>query len=450
MRLEVKPCNIAVVGTGISGMAAAWLLAERHRVTVYEKDDRVGGHSNTVTVEGTQGPVAVDTGFIVFNERNYPNLTALFAHLGIQTQPTDMSFSASLDEGAFEYAGSGVGGLLAQPLNAVRPRMWRMLRDLLRFYREASRDLRRGAGPDTTLGDYLSANGYSSEFVRDHLLPIGAAIWSTPMADMVDYPLLSFLRFCDNHGLLTLVDRPQWRTVVGGSRAYVERLSASYGHRILLNTAVSAIHRVGGKVRIEDRQGGTREFDQVVIATHADQALAMLADADKAERRLLGAFRYERNFAVLHSDPSLMPRSRRAWASWNFLSRNAAEEQKVSVTYWMNRLQHLPMELPLFVSLNPLKSPSQGTVMRSFVYQHPIYDRSAIQAQRLLWNLQGSRGTWYCGSYFGHGFHEDGLQAGLAVAEQLGGVRRPWDLPDASTRIHCHLPAALTPREKAA
>jgi len=433
-----KQQRIAVVGTGISGMAAAWLLSRRHQVTVYEKDDRIGGHTNTVTVDGPAGPTSVDTGFIVYNDRNYPNLVALFEHLGVATSPTEMSFSASLDAGRFEYAGTGLAGLLAQAGNVLRPRMWRMLSDLLRFYREAPRALSDPGAADLTLGAYLSANGYGEPFVRDHLLPMGAAIWSTPTQGMLDYPLAAFVRFCANHGLLTLGQRPQWRTVVGGSQSYVQHITAPFRDRIRLNTAVTAIFRRPQGVRIEDRQGGARDYDQVVIAAHADQALAMLADADAAERRLLGAFRYERNLAVLHSDPALMPRARRAWASWNFLSQGRGEGQKVCVTYWMNRLQHLPESLPLFVTLNPLVRPTQGTIHRSFLYQHPVYDQAAIRAQGLLWNLQGARRTWFCGSYFGHGFHEDGLQAGLAVAEQLGGLERPWRVADANGRIYCH------------
>jgi uncharacterized protein len=437
------PHRIAVVGTGISGLATAWLLSQRHEVTVYEKDDRIGGHTNTVTLDGPAGPTHVDTGFIVYNDRNYPNLVALFDHLGIETRATEMSFAASLDGGRFEYSGSGLGGVLAQPVNALRPRMWQMLRDLLRFYREAPKALQAAGAADLTLGAYLTTNGYGEAFVRDHLLPMGAAIWSTPVGGMLDYPLAAFVGFCENHGLLSLNERPQWRTVVGGSRSYVERVIAPFQSRIHLNTAVTAIYRSRHGVRIEDRQGGARDFDQVVIAAHADQALSMLADADPAERRLLGAFRYERNLAVLHSDPALMPRARRAWAAWNFLSRGRGDGQKVCVTYWMNRLQHLPDALPLFVTLNPLERPAQGAIHRTFLYQHPVYDRAAIRAQRLLWNLQGVRRTWFCGSYFGHGFHEDGLQAGLAVAEQLGGLERPWRVAEPNGRIHCHTREAM-------
>lgn len=435
---RVKPLRIAVIGSGISGMAAAWLLAKHHQIVVYEKDDRLGGHTNTVELTSGAESLCVDTGFIVYNERTYPNLVALFDHLGVETQPTDMSFAASLDDGGFEYSGLGISGLLAQPRNILRPRMWSLLRDLLRFYREAPGALESEEYTETTVGEYLKQQGYSEAFVRDHLLPMGAAIWSTPASDMLDYPLTSFLRFCHNHRLLSLGTRPIWRTVVGGSREYLRKLTASYRDNVRLNTAVRSVRRLPDRVLVEDRQGGVRKFDHVVIAAHADQALALLSDADAAERKLLGKFRYERNLALLHSDPALMPRSRRAWASWNFMSRGRGDEQKVSITYWMNRLQHLPEGHPLFVSLNPLQQPGSGHILRSFLYEHPVYDRDAIRAQRMLWNLQGTRRTWYCGAYFGHGFHEDGLQAGLAVAEQLGDVRRPWDLAEPNNRIHCN------------
>ncbi len=445
------PLNIAVVGTGIAGMSSAWLLSQCHRVTVYEKDDRLGGHSNTVEVEGPDGPIAVDTGFIVYNERTYPNLVALFNHLSVATYPTDMSFAASLDGGRFEYAGSGLRGLLAQPQNILRPRMWRMLRDIARFYREAPVDVRERRVGEMTLRDYLRTKGYGSELVYDHLLPMGAAIWSTPLDGMLDYPLVAFVRFCENHGLLQIKDRPVWRTVEGGSREYVRRLTAGYAGNTLLNTAVTGIRRTGTHVWVDDRQGTSRRFDHVVIAAHANQALALLTDADAAERRLLGAFRYERNLAILHSDPALMPLTRRAWSSWNFLSQNAERSKKVAVSYWMNRLQRLPRKRPLFLTLNPVTRPRQDRILRSFIYEHPLYDMEAIRAQRLLWNLQGARRTWFCGSYCGHGFHEDALQAGLAVAEQLGSLKRPWKLADPNSRIHCYqTPRGVASRGEAA
>jgi predicted NAD/FAD-binding protein len=432
MRFPIRQ-QIAVIGTGIAGMSAAWLLSRRHDVTVLEQADRVGGHSNTVMAPGLQGTIPVDTGFIVYNEATYPNLTALLAHLGVPSRPSDMSLAISLEGGGFEYAGN-LRGLLAQPSNIVSPRFWSMLRDLHRFYRDAPGDL--AAMDDDlslTLGDYLRTRDYGDAFRDLHLLPMAAAIWSAPAAAMLDYPAAAFIRFQLNHGLLQLRGRPAWRTVVGGSAAYVERLTPSFADRMRLGCAIVAIRRDDRGVEVTDRAGEARRFDHVVLACHADQALAMLRDASPQERRLLGAFRYSRNLAALHSDPTLMPKRRAVWSSWNCMSH--AGGQPPTVTYWMNRLQGLPAATSMFVTLNPPRPPRAGTLIHSEIYEHPLFDANALAAQRRLWSLQGVRSTWFCGAYFGAGFHEDGLQAGLAVAETLGGVRRPWSVPEESGRI---------------
>lgn len=430
-----SPLDLAVVGAGISGLAAAWLLARRHRVTLYEADGRLGGHSHTVDVVVDGTPVAVDTGFIVYNEPAYPNLTALFAHLGVATQPAEMSFAVSLDEGALEYSGSGLAGLFAQRRNAVSPRFWSMLRDLARFYREAPRDAAHaGLLP---LDDYLRANGYGRAFREDHLYPMAAAIWSTPAAQVGRYPTEAFVRFCENHHLLTLGARPAWRTVQGGSREYVRKLAAAIGD-VRTGEAALALRRGADGVTVVTG-AGPRRHDHVVLACHADQALRLLGDASAAERDVLGAFAYSRNVAVLHSDPALMPRRRAAWSSWNYLA-DRRRADALSVTYWMNRLQGIDPRRPLFLTLNPARAPRPELLHRSEVYEHPLFDAAAIRAQDRLWSLQGARRTWFCGAYFGAGFHEDGLQAGLAVAEALGGVRRPWTVAGESARIR--LPAA--------
>lgn len=426
--------TIAVIGTGISGLSAAWLLAKGHDVTVYEADGRVGGHSNTVDVEVGGRRIAVDTGFIVYNEPCYPNLTALFDHLGVETAATDMSFAVSIDRGRLEYAGSDLAGLLAQPSNLVKPRFWSMIADLLRFYREAPRDLPTMG--EISLGDYLEAHRYGRAFRDDHLYPMAAAVWSTPSAEVGLYPAAAFVRFCENHGLLRLTGRPVWRTVKGGSREYVARLTASFRDRILTSTPVVAVRRDGAGVEIVDASGGRRRFDEVVIATHADRALALLEAPSDDERRLLGAFRYSKNEAVLHSDPALMPRRRAAWASWNYLSDAREGDRALSVTYWMNRLQPLGPAPDLFVTLNPLREPDPRLVHRRIAYDHPLFDAATGRAQTASWSLQGVNHTWFCGAHFGAGFHEDGLQAGLAVAEDLGGVRRPWSVENDSGRIH--------------
>ncbi|MBA2932883.1 NAD(P)/FAD-dependent oxidoreductase [Sphingomonas sp. CGMCC 1.13654] len=428
--------DIAVVGSGIAGLSAAWLLSQRHRVTLFEADDRIGGHSHTVMAGGTP----VDTGFIVYNEQTYPNLTALFRHLDVPTKPTEMTFAVSLDRGRLEYSGTDLGGLFAQRRNLASPRFWSMLRDLERFYRRAPRDL--SSMGSVGLGDYLDGLGCGAAFRDDHLYPMAAAIWSTPVGDIPDYPAAAFVRFCENHGLLKLGRRPVWRTVDGGSREYVARLTRSFADRISMAKRVRRIRRLPGGVEI-DVGGGAERFDHVVIATHADQALAMLGDADAREHRILGAFGYRRNEAVLHSDPSLMPRRRRVWSSWNYASEAGAGAPALSVTYWMNRLQRLPDAHPLFVTLNPIRPPDPSLVHRRDIYDHPVFDTAAGAAQAKLWSLQGVRNTWFCGAYFGAGFHEDGLQAGLAVAEQLGGVRRPWSVDGESDRIQITRPADL-------
>ncbi|TQV77739.1 NAD(P)/FAD-dependent oxidoreductase [Denitrobaculum tricleocarpae] len=420
--------KIAVVGTGISGLGAAWALAKEHQVVVYEQGDRLGGHANTVSVEvpGADRSVDVDIGFIVYNKLNYPNLVRLFQSLDVPTEDSDMSFSVSLGGGSFEYEGS-LSGLLAQPQNLLKPAYWRMLNDLRRFYREAPGLLDGNDEIGPSLGTYLERNNYGPEFVKGHLLPMGAAIWSTPPEQMLDYPVKSFVAFCENHRLLSYTDRPQWRTVTGGSRNYVSRVADSLQGRerngeIRLNAAVVGLQRHSEGVSLRDISGQTESFDQVVLACHADQTLAILGqDAAAEERNILSAFRYSDNRVVLHSDRDLMPRRKRAWASWNYLSEQPLGHlDDLSLTYWMNRLQNIDHSVPLFVTLNPGTRSIKGTIHQDLVFKHPLFDRAALEAQQRLKRIQGQSGVWFCGSYFGHGFHEDGLQSGLTVAAALG------------------------------
>ncbi|MBL8628973.1 MAG: FAD-dependent oxidoreductase [Rhodospirillaceae bacterium] len=447
-----KRLKIAVVGTGVSGLSAAWLLNQNHNVTLYEKEAWIGGHCNTVDVtlddHGAPRTIPVDTGFIVYNETTYPNLTALFDTLGVKTEYSDMSFSASLNNGGFEYSGNTLWTMLAQKRNLVRPRFWNMVWDIMRFYRECVADAARPENANLTLGEYLLRDGYSEAFLRDHLLPMGSAIWSASLKDMRAYPLTSFVRFFKNHGLLELQDskRPKWRTVTGGSREYVKKIVAalgneSHGNKVRTSCAVTSITRNPTGVVVTAADGTSETYDHVVMASHSDQSLRLLQDSSAQEQKLLGAIRYERNLAILHTDASVMPKRKRAWASWNYLSESGdCDTRLVCLTYWMNMLQNIDRRFPIFVTLNPHREPKASKVLARFEYDHPIFDKAALEAQKQIWSIQGTNRTWFCGAYFGHGFHEDGLQAGLAVAEALGGARRPWTVADESGRIY--LPAA--------
>lgn len=430
----MEKLNIAVVGSGISGLSASWLLAKRHNVTLYEAGNYPGGHSNTVDVGLESGTIPVDTGFIVYNERNYPNLTALFAHLGVATDQTEMSFALSLNNGAYEYSGSRFGGFFGQRRNFVNPHHWRLLHDLNRFFSEASGNVARNA-TDMSLGEFLRSENYSDIFIEAHILPMGAAIWSTSMGDMLQFPARSFIDFYANHGMLQFRNRPLWNTVSGGSRQYVAKMLADGPIETVLNNPVRKVVRHEGYAHIVDARDVLRPFDHVVIATHADQALKLLEKPTTRESSVLGRFSYQPNRAVLHRDPAQMPKRRRLWSSWNYLKRGVEANEELCVTYWMNRLQNLDGDADIFVTLNPASEIHPKLVEQEFDYDHPVFDAGSLAAQKELWALQGLNHVWFCGSYFGHGFHEDGIQSGLAVAEQLGNVRRPWRIENESGRI---------------
>lgn len=425
--------KIAVVGAGIAGLGCAWLLSRKHEVVLFERDARLGGHANTVEVQTADGSVAVDTGFIVYNTKSYPNLIALFEHLGVPTATSSMTFAVSMQDGGYEYSGTAAG-LFGQPLNLLRPAHWRMTRDIFRFFREArtlAADETRARG--LSLGDWLEAGSYSRQFIDCHIIPMGAAIWSTPAMQMMDFPAAAFARFFSNHGLLQAAGQPEWRTVDGGSREYVNRIRSDFAGTVVTRQDVVAVAREDSGVTLRLQDGTTQSFDRCVIAAHSDDALELLSDADPLEQSLLSRMRYTPNRAVLHRDTQLMPRRRRLWSSWNYMSSPAHDE--LCVTYWMNSLQPLPTSEKIFVTLNPSRDLAEKDVLGEFPYRHPLYDRAALDAQKSLWSLQGRNNTWFCGAYMGYGFHEDGLQAGLAVAEQLGGVRRPWKVAGESDRL---------------
>ncbi len=434
-----KRLRVAVIGSGVSGLSAAWLLSAGHEVVVYEQEGRLGGHANTVMVDTADGTMGVDAGFIVFNRPNYPNLTALFELLGVGVEETNMSFAASIDRGRIEYSGQGLAAVFANPASAFSPSHWMMIRDILRFNRDAKAALEEGMDERLTLGAFVRRQGYSRPFVDRFLAPMAAAIWSTPSLDILDYPAASLFRFYANHGLFQVANNPRWSTVTGGSRVYVEQLSAPFAANARLRCAVVRVSRDNDGVLVTDEQGHADRFDHAIIAAHADRALAMIGRPTAREETLLRAFRYQPNRAIVHTDKSAMPVRRRVWASWNYMGGDGAP----AVTYWMNRLQNLACKQDIFVTLNPSSAIREDAIIARFDYDHPMFNVEAMSAQRELWSLQGEGGLWFCGAHFGAGFHEDGLQAGLAVAEDLGGVRRPWAVANESGRIWRDRPAPM-------
>lgn len=415
--------RIAVAGTGIAGMAAAWLLSRHYDVTVYEKNDYIGGHSHTVEVKFPTHSVPVDTGFIVFNDHTYPHLLKLFGYLNVPVQKSSMSFGVSIENGRIEYASATLNTVFAQRKNLFDPCFLRMLADIIRFNRAATKLLHQPEAP-LTLAQFLEQQRMSSYFRHAYMLPMVGAIWSCPMKTVMEFPAHTFARFFYDHGLLTLTGQPQWYTVTGGSREYVKRLTAPFAQHIRLSCGIRTLRRVENGVEVTDKKGDAERYEQIVIAAHADEALAMLGDATPRERKLLGAFRYQRNRAVLHGDSGLMPENRNAWASWVYRADKLQDETPgLCATYWMNRLQSIAEETPLFVSLNP--PCNLAPVYGEFMYDHPVYDLDAIQAQKQLGDIQGVNRTWFCGSYHRYGFHEDALSSAISTANGLG-VKAPW------------------------
>ncbi|MDX2166921.1 MAG: FAD-dependent oxidoreductase [Deltaproteobacteria bacterium] len=410
--------RIAVIGSGVSGLLSAALLARAHEVTLFEADDRLGGHTHTHRVERFGRVWDIDTGFIVFNERTYPHFIRLLELLGVESQPTTMSFSVRDERDGLEYNGTDLNRLFAQRRNLLRPRFLRMVRDILRFYREAPA-LLATADDGPRLGDWLARGRYSRAFVEQHLVPLGAAVWSADPRAMLAFPARYLVQFFANHGFLQVNDRPAWRVVRGGSRRYVDVLARELGDRVRLRTPVREVVRRRDGVRLRVGGGELLHVDAVVIATHSDQALALLGDARPAEREILGAMPYQANQAVLHTDARLLPRRRRAWAAWNYhvLERPPAA---ATVTYNMNLLQGLDAPQPFCVTLNRDADVDPGHVIARMQYHHPVITQASVAAQRRWAEINGVERTWFCGAYWGYGFHEDGVRSALAVAACFG------------------------------
>jgi predicted NAD/FAD-binding protein len=408
--------KIAIIGTGISGLTAAWELHREHHLTIFEANDYIGGHTNTVEVELQGKPYAVDTGFIVFNDWTYPHFIALLERLGVVSQPTVMSFSVRCERTGLEYNGENLNTLFAQRRNLFRPSFHRMIRDILRFNRAAPRLLE--GSRNISLNAYLREQKYSREFIEHYILPMAAAIWSAELGATGEMPVRFFVQFFKNHGLLSVNDRPQWRVIQGGSRRYVERLTAPFRERIRLRCPVEWVRRHPRHVHVKPKHGPVESFDEVVIATHSDQALRLLADPTPQEREILGAIPYQYNEAVLHTDTRLLPRQRRAWASWNY-HLPAQPQAQVAVTYNMNLLQGFSAPETFCVTLNRSAAIDPARILYHTVYHHPVFTEAGVRAQARRDRISGVNRTWYCGAYWSYGFHEDGVRSGLAVAEGL-------------------------------
>jgi len=413
--------KIAIIGTGISGLGAAYLLHPHHDITVYEKNAYIGGHSRTIDVTARGKTAPVDTGFIVFNNWNYPNLMGLFERLGVPYQKSEMSFGVSIADGWLEYSS---GGLFAQARNFIRPSYWRMLADIVRFNKQAPRYLDRD--PTITLGQCLDELRMGAWFRDYYLLAMGAAIWSCPVDMILDFPARTYVQFFKNHGLLNIKNRPQWYTVTGGSREYVERLTAPFRDKIKLSAGVKRVEARGDQYAVIDNKGDEILYDQVIFACHADEALAMIDKPTEAERAIIGSFSYQPNSIIVHRDMSFMPQRKKCWASWVYLSEERKDDKAVvSLSYWMNNLQGIDTQHPVIVTLNPGRRPQEILIYNEHKFSHPIFNTQAIQAQERLAEIQGQRGLWFCGAYQRYGFHEDGLLSAVNVAKSLG-VPIPW------------------------
>ncbi|MCP3907711.1 MAG: NAD(P)-binding protein [Oceanicoccus sp.] len=412
--------KIAVIGSGISGLSSAYLLQHDHEITVFESEANIGGHTATMDVTLQGKDYAVDTGFIVYNDWTYPNFIRLMDELGVQSQPTEMSFSVSCDLSGLEYGGNNLNTLFAQRRNIFSPSYLKMIKDILRFNKESIEHLESGRIEEgITLGEYLKSNGYGETFANKYLIPMGSAIWSASTDSMFDFPLLFFVRFFKNHGLLSVNNRPQWRVIKGGSREYLQPLTAGFKDRIRVNSPVASISRDETGVDISLADGSIERFDQVIVASHSDQALSMLNDATVAEKEVLGAIPYQKNDVVLHTDASILPNKKLAWSSWNYWLRSERQEQAI-LTYNMNILQGIEAPETFCVTLNATESIDSSKILGQYNYSHPVFSLQSVAAAERWGDINGVNRTWFCGAYWANGFHEDGASSGIRVAKALG------------------------------
>jgi uncharacterized protein len=418
--------RIAVVGAGIAGLGSAWLLSSTHSVDVFEKDDRLGGHAHTVDIQVDSSDLAVDTGFMVFNHRTYPHLVGMFRTLGVGEKDSNMSFGMHCGADDMEWSSNNVTTLFSQSRNAFRPELWSMLLDVARLSFSAKRLLADDTLENVTLAELLERDGYGDSFIQWYLIPMAAAIWSMPPDRILEFPAATFLRFCDNHGLLHITGKPHWKTVLGGSRTYVQKLRQGISGQIHTGVPVVKVTRGAERVTVELADGSSRDYDHLVLGTHSDTSLALLSDPTPTESEILGSIPYTPNLALLHTDRSLLPLNERVWASWNYNSEACAlGAGDMSVTYWLNRLQRLPVETPVLVTINPRREVAEQLVLDRLHYSHPNFDSRAIAAQRRLPEIQGANRTWFCGAWQRYGFHEDGLLSAVNLAAGFG-ITPPW------------------------
>ena len=420
-----KKMKIVVIGSGISGLSCSWLLSKGYNVTLFEKNDYFGGHTNTqlINTKTDKKNIDVDTGFIVFNNRNYPNLSAFFNLLGVKSYNSNMSFGVSLKGGNLEYGGDNFNSMFAQRSNILNINFWLMIKDILKFYKNAELDI--GFFKNLSIEEYLNLKLYSNSFKNNHLYPMAASIWSAPLEKIKNYPFENFINFFKNHGLLSLVDRPQWQTVLGGSKKYVEKILNNFKIKSFKSEEVLSINRERKKIFVTTNK---RELvcDHVVFASHADEVLKILEEPSDEELYYLSMIKYQKNIAYLHSDQNFMPKLKKVWSSWNYIQRGKKNLNNLCVTYWMNKLQNLNTKEQIFVTLNTHPIFNIKNVYKKIIYSHPIYDKETITAQKGIKNIQGIKNTWFCGAYQGNGFHEDGIKSGLNIAEKISKYTRPW------------------------